>query len=130
MIIHGKERRFLYTVEAQRMISELCPKKDIRNLGELFDVEKMNPVEILRVTMKLIVILNTGYERARRWNDPGYKPDPITEEELADLTTDELQKAQVEAFRAINKTGDVDTEPLEGAKKNGGAKGSKTAKSH
>lgn len=83
MIVHGREVNFLKTVGAVCEIAEHCPGKDLKNITALWkdgtQVETANNFAII------IIAMNKGYEFAQKWEDPEYKPNPITIEELMDL---------------------------------------------
>lgn len=63
MIIHGKERNFLFTVAASEDIAGLCRGGDLENIGELF--EKGTATDRINAIIDVVVILNKGYESAK-----------------------------------------------------------------
>ena len=110
MLIHGKERGFALTVGASAEIADLCPDGDLKRLGEVLDGKYG---EMLRSTAKIIVAMSRGYEDGKAFEDPGYKPDPLTDREVLSLTTEDFRRLQSEAmdaFQAGHKT-TVETEP-------------------
>ena len=42
MLIHGREIKFLRTVQAACDIADICPKGDMANIGKLFDVSAVS----------------------------------------------------------------------------------------
>lgn len=110
MQVHGREVDFLFTVGASVKISELCPDGDLSRLGELLEGQYG---QVTRDTATIIAALNEGYELAMAFEAPGYKPQPLTADELLALSFAEfgaLQKAALEAWRAGNAT-TVEVEP-------------------
>ena len=113
MIIHGREIKFLKTVGAVCEISEHCPGKDLKNITSLWkdgtQAEATNNFAII------ISALNKGYEFAQKWEDPEYKPNPITIEELMSLNYDVFMSLFTEATIAFY--GDEQTVEVEESKK-------------
>ncbi len=110
MQVYGREVGFRFTVGASAQISDLCPEGDIQRLGELLDGAYG---QVSRDTAAIIVALSEGDEQARRFEDPGYKPRPLTVEEVMSLRPAEfmeLQKAAMAAWAADKET-TVEVEP-------------------
>lgn len=110
MIVHGKERGFTLTVRASMELAELCPEKDLTRIGEAM---KGTYQETLGFVAKFICLMNKGYEENKGYEDPAYKPDPLTEDEVFCLPMGVLYKvrdAAMEAFSA-DTTPSVEVEP-------------------
>ncbi len=111
MKIHGKERKFMLTVGASMDIADLCPHGDITKLGEV--IAKGSYAEQMRMTLKLALIMNHGYEDNRAFEEEGYKADYITEDELRTLKPgeiSELSDAILNAYRG-DIQGEIELEP-------------------
>lgn len=110
MQIYGREVGFRFTVGASAKISDLCPDGDITRLGEVLEGQYG---QITRDTAAIMVALSEGYEQARSFEEPGYKPRPVTAEEAMSLTMSEfaqLQQAALAAWLADSKP-TVEVEP-------------------
>ena len=111
MIIHGKERGFLCTVEAVEEISKICRDGNIENLLEVFEegtvTDKINKI------IDLVCALNKGYEKNKAFEEPGYTSDIITKEELKAVPIKMMTEIQNEALEAISfgVSATVETEP-------------------
>lgn len=99
MIIHGKERGFALTIGATIEIAEFCPNGDISKIGDA--ISRGGYARQMANICKLIVALNKGYEERRAFEEAGYIPDPITEQEVRSLTTKDLTELQGEAMAAF-----------------------------
>lgn len=117
MQIYGREVGFRFTVGASAKISDLCPDGDITRLGEVLDGQYG---QITRDTAAIMVALSEGYEQARSFEVPGYKPDPLTADELFSLRPSEfnaLQQAALTAWVEDRKpTVEVEPEKKESSK--------------
>lgn len=110
MQVYGREVGFRFTVGSSAQISDLCPEGDIQRLGELLDGSYG---QVSRDTAAIIVALSEGHEQARQFEDPGYKPRPLSVEEVMSLRPAEfmdLQKAALSAW-AADKATTVEVEP-------------------
>ena len=111
MIIDGKERGFALTIGATIEIAEFCPNGDISKIGDA--ISRGGYARQMANICKLIVALNKGYEERRAFEEAGYIPDPITEQEVRSWTTKDLTELQGEAMAAFaqdSKT-TVETKP-------------------
>lgn len=97
MQIYGREVGFRFTVGASAKISDLCPDGDITRLGEVLDGQYG---QITRDTAAIMVALSEGYEQARSFEVPGYKPQPLTMEEVLTLRMGEFAQLQQAALTA------------------------------
>lgn len=113
MKIRGRDIRFLRTVKTACDIADMCPDRDLNKIGALFsgtvsDVNKNGA--------KLIHLMNEGYEMSKHFDDPSYKPNPISEEEILYLDDDSYTVLFSEMMSAFN--GDQPTVEAEEPKKN------------
>lgn len=97
MQIYGREVGFRFTVGASAKISDLCPDGDITRLGEVLEGQYG---QVTRDTAAIMVALSEGHEQARSFEEPGYKPQPITAEEVMSLTMSEFNALQQAALAA------------------------------
>lgn len=115
MQVHGREVGFRFTVGASAKISDLCPGGDISRLGEVLEGQYG---KVVRDSAAIIAALSEGQEQARFFEEPGYKPRPLTVEEVMTLRVDEfarLQQAALAAWLADSKpTVEVEPEKKEG----------------
>lgn len=113
MKIRGRDVRFLRTVKTACELARMCPDNDLRNLDALWNG---NVAETNENAAKIMHLMAEGYEMNKHFDDPSYKPNPISEEEimyLDDTTFQELFNEMMEAF-----TGDKPTVEAEESKKN------------
>ena len=98
MKIRGKEVQFLRTVKATCELAKLCPDENIERVDELFNGTLPMTIE---TGAKIIHFLNEGYEMNKHFDDPSYKPNIISIEEIMYLNeTDytELMKSAMASF--------------------------------
>lgn len=98
MIVHGREIKFLRTVQAACEIADICPKGDMANLGKLFEGTTKNRITNMA---NIIHFLNEGYEEAKAFEEEGYKPNPISVKEIMLLDEDTFNNLFVEATDAF-----------------------------
>ena len=116
MIIYGTDYHFAMTVGAQAEISKICPGNSLKRVEEIFSAED-NAVQ-LGAAVELLCALSRGYESKRKFEEPGYTPNPLTPELVYSLdlpTLLELQQAALVEARG-DYAGMVNIEP---AKKKG-----------
>jgi hypothetical protein len=117
MQIYGREVGFRFTVGASAKISDLCPDGDITRLGEVLEGQYG---QVTRDTAAIMAALSEGYEQARSFEVPGYKPQPLTMEEVLTLRMGEfaqLQQAALTAWAEDSKpTVEVEPEKKESGK--------------
>lgn len=115
MQVHGREVGFRFTVGASVKISNLCPDGDITSLGEVLEGQYGR---VARDTAAVVAALSEGYEQAQAYEVPGYKPRPLTVDEVMTLRVDEfarLQQAALTAWMEDSKpTVEVEPEKKEG----------------
>lgn len=110
MQVYGREVDFRFTVGASAKISDLCPEGDIERLGELLNGSYG---QVSRDTAAIIVALSEGHEQARHFEDPAYKPWPLSMEEIMSLRPAEFMDLQRAAMAAWveDKKATVEVEP-------------------
>lgn len=110
MQVYGREVDFRFTVGASAQISDLCPDGDIERLGELLNGSYG---QVSRDTAAIIVALSDGYEQNQRFEDPAYKPRPLSVEEIMSLRPAEFMELQQAALAAWveDKKPTVEVEP-------------------
>lgn len=116
MQVHGREVGFRFTVGASAKISDLCPDGDISRLGEVLEGQYG---QITRDTAAIMAALSEGYEQAISFEMPGYKPNPLTVDELFSLRPSEFNALQGEALAAWSEDSKPTVE-VEPSKKEGG----------
>lgn len=97
MQIYGREVGFRFTVGASAKISDLCPDGDISRLGEVLEGHYG---KVARDSASIIAALSEWYEKARAFEIPGYKPQPLTVDEVLTLRMDEFSRLQQAALAA------------------------------
>ena len=105
MELNGREVGFRRSVFATMEIAKICPNKDPNRLGELLGGDIVTSMETA-----------ITFVCAKKLEDPAYKPNPITEEELLDETEGSLMdlvNAAVDAYMADGKQ-TVEAEPVKG----------------
>ena len=116
MQVHGREVGFRFTVGASAKISDLCPDGDISRLGEVLEGQYG---KVARDSAAIIAVLSEGYEQACAFENPGYKPQPLTVEEVLTLRMSEFAQLQQAALTAWSEDSKPTVE-VEPAKKEGG----------
>lgn len=111
MQVYGKERKFLLTVGASAEVAKVCPGQKLANLAKLFGTAADDVVSI-EGTAALIVALNKGYEMARSFREPGYRPDPLTVEQVLTLDMATFRALAAEAGKALAPARTIETEPV------------------
>lgn len=115
MQIHGREVGFRFTVGASAKISDLCPDGDLARLGEVLEGQYG---KVARDSAAIIAALSEGYEDACFFEMPGYRPQPLTIDEVMTLRMGEfaaLQQAALVAWVEDSKpTVEVEPEKKEG----------------
>lgn len=111
MQIYGREIKFRRTVGATCDIADLCPDKDISNLGDVMTGGSTR--DQFRAMCGFVAALNKGYEDAAQFEDKSYVKRPLTFDELSTLSPEELTALFVEAMETFNADGEttVETEP-------------------
>ena len=114
MIVHGKERSFLLTVQASVEIAEMCPGGDLARVREALEGPQ---TKSLRFIAKFIAALSRGYESNRKYEEPGYEPDPLTVDEILSLPFTEVMAVEKEALRSFYGSTKTEIEVEDSSKK-------------
>ena len=118
MVIKGKERNFLLTVQAANEIAEFCPNNDFNRFAEI--TADKNFSEICAMDLKIAAILINEYEQNKAMENAGYKPDIINLDDLASRVTPFwVKQLETEIIKAIMRDafGQIETEETKEAKK-------------
>lgn len=118
MELYGRDYGFKLTVGGMADIADLCPDGDITKIQSLFDGRYS---KITKKGIAFICILSTGYEEARGFEDPDYKPTPLTPALVRSLAPAEFAALQKEAMAAFGQDAKPSVEVDTTAKKNEGA---------
>lgn len=114
MKIRGREIKFLRTVKATSDLAKLCPDQDISRIEELFNGALPT---VLETGAQIIHFLNEGYEMNKHFDDPSYKPQIISVEEILYLGDGDYTALMKDAMANFNNGADTMIE-LEESKKN------------
>lgn len=116
MKVHGRNIGFLRTVKLTCELADMCPDGDLSRIGELFAGHMGN---VQRNTAKLIALMNEGYEMSKKFEDPTYVPNPLTEEELLYLDDETFTQLFEEATAVFMEDGkpSVEVQPSKKKKK-------------
>lgn len=110
MKINGREVKFCRTVEVNCKIADLCTDGNIDNISTLLDGKYQDSQ---RTSAKFISIMSEGYEKKKKFQEPGYEPHPLTFEETMTLEDEEFRQAFREAIEAWSgEKITVDTVPV------------------
>lgn len=111
MEIYGKDRKFLLTVGASAEVAKICPGQKLANLAQLFG-KTADDASSIEGTAALIVALNKGYEMSRSFREPGYRPDPLTIDQVLTLDMATFRALAAEAGKALAPDRTIYTEPV------------------
>ena len=103
-----REIKFERTVWADRQLAKLCPGNNIMLLGDLIDKDDFD--NQMGIIIKLIMILNEGYERKAHFLDKSHEINVISEEELECMTEEEIIELSKLAFEQFGIDGEVTVE--------------------
>lgn len=98
MELFGREIGFKLTVGAACEVAEKCPGGELKNFQQLIEGRVAAATE---GRIALIMALSRGYEEARAFEDPGYKPAPITPAQLRTLDLLTFREVFEAAFAAF-----------------------------
>lgn len=106
-----KDLQFKRTVWADIQLAKLAPGNNMKRLGEVLGSD--DSTVQFETMMKVIRIMNEGYERQAHFNDPTHEMDVVTMEELENLTEEELLELSNRAFADVVNDGKttVEAEP-------------------
>jgi len=123
MIIHGREIKFRRTVEATCELADKAPDGDINKYDKLLNSPKYSVTQ--KAAAEVIAALSKGYEKTRKYEEPGYVMNPLTLDEVLTLDEDTFTALFTEAMNAWQTDGKttVETEPPKEKGKNGNGDG-------
>lgn len=98
MNIRGRERQFLLTVRGRDEIADLCPNKDISQIGDV--LRSSGNTDVMR---KMMLIMNRDYEDHEHYHNSGYQVDYLTDDDIQMLTMDEFRALDDEVSDAFLK---------------------------
>ena len=112
-----REIKLARTVWANMELAKLCPGNDINRINEV--LSNTDFVAQMQSAMRIICIMSEAYERNEKANNPNYEPNPITEDELIELTEEEIGEALNLALESFHKDGEqtVIAQPKKSKKK-------------
>ena len=96
--VRGKSYPVAMTVQAFAEIGDLCPGKDIQRLGEL---SSMPTGESMIIISKMAAAMSRAAENKRRFEEPGYKPDPLQIDAILTLSMEEYQEVASGLIKAM-----------------------------
>ena len=109
IIVGGKEYPLALTVQAFSDISDLCPGKDF---------DRINEINLAKVSIKILAALSNGAEEQRAFGDPAYEKQPLNTKELLNMPVNEyLSLCQGGILAIIAKAMGGETVEVEPAKK-------------
>ena len=119
MELNGREVKFRRSVYADHKIAKISPDHDTNKLGRL--LKSGDLVAGLETMIAFVCAMSEAYEKHAKRENPDYIPNPVTEEELLDETSDTLSDLFMAAADVFTGDGKptVEAEPVKG--KNGEA---------
>ena len=105
MNYNGKKVGFKRTIGAISELTKLAPDGRVDRLGEVFSQDNLGIT--VENGAKLLAILNKWYEKAKSFEEPGYKPDPVPVDWFMLLDMEdfmELMNEAMEQFAEDDKT--------------------------
>lgn len=118
MELNGREVGFRRSVLATTKIAEACPNHDIGKLGDMLGADIVTGME---TAITFVCALSEAWELHRKREEPGYTPNPITREELLDVTEDVLMDLVNEGAKVYVDDGKTTVEAEAPKGKNGDA---------
>ena len=98
--VRGKEDRLALTVQAFADIGEACPGRDIQRLDE---IAAMPIGDSMLLTAKIAVAMSRAAENKRKYEEPGYTPDPLTLDSIITLSMSEYQGIMIPVVNALKE---------------------------
>lgn len=96
MEYNGRKIGFKRSVGAVSDLAKLAPDGKLERMGELFNEGNMGTT--IESGAQFLAILNKWYEKARVFEEPDYKPDPIPAEWFMALDMDLFTELMEEAM--------------------------------
>lgn len=98
--VRGKEYPLMLTVQAFAEIGEACPGRDIQRLDE---IAAMPIGDGMLLTAKIAVAMSKAAESRRKYEDPGYTPDPLTLDSIVTLSMPEYRDIMVPVVNVLKE---------------------------
>lgn len=114
MQIHGREIGMRLTIGATLEIARLTPRQNIDEIGEM--IEHASFATQMELIVKFIAAMSRGYEQMKKFENPGYVPNPLTEDEILSLDMQTLSALQAAAFAAFRGDSEATVEVEESKK--------------
>ncbi len=118
MIIRGKERHFEFNVQSHEEVSKMCRDNNIANIGELYQ----NSLDSVNNIIKLAIALNRGYEDHKAYDEPGYTPEYLSEDDFKFMLYPEIRKLETILNQTMidGRATEIETAPvIDKSSKNG-----------
>ena len=119
MELNGREVKFRRSVYADHKIAKVSPDHDPNKLGKL--LQSVDLVAGLETMIAFVCAMSEAYEKHMKRENPDYIPNPVTEEELMDETSDTLSDMFMEAAAVFTSDGKATVEAEAPKGKNGEA---------
>lgn len=119
MELNGREIGFRRSVYAEHKIAKISPDHDPNKLSKTLQAGDL--VMGLETMMAVVCAMSEAYEKHAKRENPEYIPNPVTEEELLDETSDTLADLFMEAAAVFTGDGKPTVELEEPKGKNGDA---------
>lgn len=113
--LFGRDIELEMTVMAFAEISDLCPDGDISSIDKMLGAPSGQRA---RFTAQCIAALSRGAEGQKAYDDPAYKPQPITEGEILQRPVREFKEADEQMMRILLDAIGTPEVEAEDAKKN------------
>lgn len=114
MELNGREVKFRRSVYADHKIAKISPDHDPNKLSTL--LQSGDLVAGLETMIAFVCAMSEAYEKHAKRENPEYIPNPVTEEELLDETSDTLSDLFMQAAEVFAGDGKptVEAEPVKG----------------
>lgn len=119
MELNGREVKFRRSVYADHKIAKVSPDHDPNKLGKL--LQSGDLVAGLETMIAFVCAMSEAYEKHMKRENQDYVPNPVTEEELMDETSDTLSDLFMEAAAVFTSDGKATVEAEAPKGKNGEA---------
>ena len=119
MELNGRKVKFRRSVYADHKIAKVSPGHDPNKLGKL--LQSGDLVAGLETMIAFVCAMSEAYEKHMKRENPDYVPNPVTEEELMDETSDTLSDLFMEAAAVFTSDGKATVEAEAPKGKNGEA---------
>lgn len=113
--LFGRDVDLEMTVRAFAEISDLCPDGDISSIDKMLCAPSG---QMVRFSARCIAALSRGAEEQKAYDDPAYKPHPITEGEIFQRPVREFKAAGEQMMRILLDAIGTPEVEAEDAKKN------------